>query len=236
MKNEAKHKFPEISDLERLKTLLVLLDMKKRYHPEENEFYFPLHKLLSPLRDEFEMDRTFSLLRKETKGNIEAKYEVVRLLSETTGSPTGTYEKNIFVRIKDERNFLKDYKRIQAKQEKETSDKIKKLEIFEPENSNNLMVFVNGDYTNTKITPNKKGKYWGALLTIAKEKNTARSSFDEAKDIANFFNAVPGNILYSRSLYKPPNHILTIEDERVLPLVPIKIFTKGEYSRRVKPS
>jgi hypothetical protein len=221
----------DLSNFERAKTMLILLEMAKKRHPHEKIFRWEPGALLQPLRDEFEMDRAFEILSRETKGNIKAKYETADVLSETTGKLLGMQSKTVFLRIKNDEQFFKDCKRIFAKREKEASKLIKKIEIIESQKDDKLRIFVNEDYENKKITPKKDKSYWAALLRIAKEKSFACESNRGAKSVVDFFNTNQDNMLYTRSGHAL-TEILTKENLTVSALIPIKMTTNKAITQR----
>jgi hypothetical protein len=218
----------EISDLERVKTLLVLLHGFKQHHPDERTFSWKPEVMLSPLRDQFEMERVFEILRKETGGNVQAKYEVAEVFSEATGQLLGMQRKTVLFRIKNDKKLAEDYKRILVKKEKEPGNTIKKVEILESRASDKLIVFINEDYRNERITPKKEDRYWAALLRITKERSI---SVSDARSIVDFFNTNRKNMLYSRSRYSL-TEILAKEDGVVSALIPMKIITEKAIAQR----
>jgi hypothetical protein len=230
-KTESSVDVVNISDFDRMKTILLILKGFKEHNPSGHEFYWKPERMLSPLRDQFDMERAFKIIAKETKGNVEAKYETADVFSEATGKSLGMHRRAILLRIKNDEQFFRDYKRIDAKKEKDTRNVIEKIEIIENERGDKLRVFINGDYTNEKITPEKESDYWIALLEIAKEKKVVCDSNRSAKSIVDFFNTNQDNMLYTRSGYAL-SQILTKENNVASALIPIKVITKKAVTQR----
>jgi len=226
----------ELSDFERAKTLLVLLESSKKNDPNKKSFRWKPEALLTPLRDEFEMNRAFEILDRETKGNIRAKYETADVFSEASGKLLGMQSKTVFLRIKNDAQFFKDCKRIFAKQEKEAGNFIEKIEIIEDEFSNTLRVFVNENYENDKIKPNKIKISWSALLRIAKQKRILCESEHEVEYLLDFFNTNRANVLYKWS-HLALTEVLSRDGYAVLPRIPIRVITEKTITQRTsKPA
>jgi hypothetical protein len=221
-------KIPQLSALERAKTLLVLLEMQRKTNPEKIEFYFLPERMLSPLRDQFEMEKALEILNKETRGNVAGKYELsdVYINDEKIG-----FAKKLFVRIKDAALFEGNYKKVFAKRDRSPENKVFKIEIFEPDDGidGSLHVYINGDYSNREVLPKKRSDRWAAMLRIADERSIDCKSRKEARAIIDYFNSTPGNVLYSHTQYQPPQRILMTEDEggkTVYALIPIELLSK----------
>ena len=218
----------EITDLDRLQTFLIIVEMMVRHHPNKNEFYMPLRKLLSPLQDEFDMEQTFNTLRKETQGNVEAKINTLDILDKD-GMVLGLNHKRVFVRIRDRKKFMKDFKRLELKREPEKESVIRILEIIETDYDNILRVYINKDYSNP-ISVNKNKKSWSYLLRIMKEKSIDLSE-KEADGLESFINENASNKLYTRSTCTI-SRILKRDGGTVSAAIPIKPITSKAVTQR----
>jgi hypothetical protein len=221
---------PTLTDLERAKTILVLLEMHKKHHPEDMEFSFRSEAMLLPLRDQFEMERAFLILDKETQGNVQAKYQISEVYSEGSQKIIGSNTR-VFIRIKSDDQFYQDCRKIYAKKESAADNKIFCIEINEPIDGKALKVFINNNYIN-EINPAKRAASWAALLTIAQEGEARCASTDQAEDIVDFFNTQEKGRLYSKSGYDKTK-ILVNEEERLFPLIPIKLISEKAVQQRL---